>query len=81
MLGSYGPHPQGEAYTKNFDPEEAPTGMLARSTYSVRSRLVDDDGEIYAGTYRYYCPSSLSLNADSRSMLDFDWAFKIAKDW
>lgn len=50
MLGSYGPHPQGEAYTKNFDPEESPSGMLARSgTYNVRSRVVDDDGEVYAG--------------------------------
>lgn len=50
MLGSYGPHPNGEAYTKNFDPEESPSGMLARSgTYSVRSRVVDDDGEVYAG--------------------------------
>ena len=50
MLGSYGPHPKGEAYIKNFDPEESPSGMLARSgTYHVRSRVIDDDGEVYAG--------------------------------
>lgn len=50
MLGSYGPHPKGEAYTKNFDPEESPSGMLARmSSYNVQSRVIDDDGEIYAG--------------------------------
>lgn len=50
MLGSYGPHPAGEAYTKNFDPEESPSGMLARSgSYNVRSRVIDDDGEVYAG--------------------------------
>jgi len=49
MLGSYGPHPQGEPYTKNFDTEESPSGMIARSgTYNVRSRVVDDDGEVYA---------------------------------
>ncbi|KAH9951855.1 rho GDP-dissociation inhibitor [Amylocystis lapponica] len=61
MLGSYGPHPKGEAYTKNFDPEESPSGMLARSgTYSVRSRVVDDDGEVYA---------------------DWDWSFKLSKEW
>ncbi|KAH9938529.1 immunoglobulin E-set [Fomitopsis serialis] len=61
MLGSYGPHPKGEAYTKNFDPEESPSGMLARSgTYNVRSRVVDDDGEVYA---------------------DWDWSFKLAKEW
>ena len=52
MLGSYGPHPKGEAYIKNFDPEESPSGMLARSgTYQVRSRVVDDDGEVFAGKY------------------------------
>lgn len=50
MLGSYGPSPKGEAYTKNFDPEESPSGMIARSgQYSVKSRVVDDDGEVYAG--------------------------------
>jgi hypothetical protein len=52
MLGSYGPHPQGEPYTKNFDVEESPSGIVARSgSYSVRSRVVDDDGEVYAGLY------------------------------
>ncbi|KAK7695526.1 hypothetical protein QCA50_000162 [Cerrena zonata] len=61
MLGSYGAHPKGEAYTKNFDPEESPSGMLARSgTYHVRSRVVDDDGKVYA---------------------DWDWSFKLGKDW
>jgi len=50
MLGSYAPHKDGEAYTKNFDTEESPSGMLVRTgTYHVRSRVVDDDGEIYAG--------------------------------
>lgn len=52
MLGSYGPQPN--PYTKDFDPEESPSGMLARSgSYSVRSRVVDDDGEVYAGKTRY----------------------------
>ncbi|KAJ2955574.1 hypothetical protein NUW54_g14727 [Trametes sanguinea] len=61
MLGSYGPHPKGEAYTKNFDTEESPSGMLARSgTYQVRSRVVDDDGEVFA---------------------DWEWSFKLGKDW
>ncbi|KAI0722829.1 rho GDP-dissociation inhibitor [Earliella scabrosa] len=61
MLGSYGPHPKGEAYIKNFDPEESPSGMLARSgTYHVRSRVIDDDGEVYA---------------------DWEWSFKIGKEW
>jgi Rho GDP-dissociation inhibitor len=52
MLGSYGPNPTGEPYVKNFEPEESPSGMIARSgTYNVRSRVVDDDGEVYAGMY------------------------------
>jgi len=49
MLGSYGPRP--EPYSKDFDPDESPSGMLARSgQYNVRSRVIDDDGEVYAGT-------------------------------
>ncbi|KAJ2916474.1 hypothetical protein MD484_g3892, partial [Candolleomyces efflorescens] len=49
MLGSYGPNPSGEPYIKNFEPEESPSGMIARSgTYNVKSRVIDDDGEIYA---------------------------------
>lgn len=48
MLGSYGP--KNEPQSKNFEPEESPSGMLARSgSYNVRSRVVDDDGEVYAG--------------------------------
>jgi hypothetical protein len=51
MLGSYGPSPAGEPYIKNFEAEESPSGMVARSgSYTVRSRVVDDDGEVYAGT-------------------------------
>jgi Rho GDP-dissociation inhibitor len=50
MLGSYRPNPTGDPYVKNFEAEESPSGMLARSgTYHVRSRVVDDDGEVYAG--------------------------------
>ncbi|KAJ3723137.1 immunoglobulin E-set [Lentinula raphanica] len=49
MLGSYGPSPTSEPYVKNFEPEESPSGMIARSgTYNVKSRVVDDDGEVYA---------------------------------
>jgi len=49
MLGSYGP--RSEPYSKDFDPDESPSGMLARSgQYNVKSRVIDDDGEVYAGT-------------------------------
>ena len=47
---SYGPSPTSEPYMKNFEPEESPSGILARSgTYNVKSRVIDDDGEVYAG--------------------------------
>jgi len=61
MLGSYAPDKEGKPYTKNFEEEKSPSGMLARSgSYNVRSRVVDDDGNIYA---------------------DFEWTFKLAKEW
>ncbi|KAJ7638675.1 immunoglobulin E-set [Roridomyces roridus] len=47
MLGSYPPNK--EPYTKNFDTDHSPKGMLARSgKYSVTSVVVDDDKEVYA---------------------------------
>jgi len=59
MIGSYGP--SADLLKKEFISEDAPTGMLARSgTFSVRSRVVDDDGHIHA---------------------DFEWYFKIGKEW
>ncbi|CAL8274881.1 unnamed protein product [Lota lota] len=46
MVGSYGPRPsQEQEYITALD--EAPSGMLARGTYSVRSTFVDDDNNIY----------------------------------
>jgi len=61
MLGSYAPSPDGIAYTKKFPDDESPSGLIARSgTYAVRSRVVDDDHQIY---------------------LDFEWSFKLSKEW
>ncbi|KAI0347348.1 E set domain-containing protein [Trametopsis cervina] len=61
MLGSYGPNKSGEPYKKDFETDQSPSGMLARSgTYNVRSRVFDDDGVIY---------------------IDFQWAFKLTKEW
>ncbi len=82
MLGSYGPHPKGEAYVKNFDPEESPSGMLARSgTYSVRSRVVDDDGEVYAGALLWFPRSSGPTALIFVRGADWEWSFKIGKEW
>jgi Rho GDP-dissociation inhibitor len=60
MLGSYGP--SSEPCVKDFDPEESPSGLLARSgTCGVRSRVIDDDGEVYAGLCFSPSPSSFSI--------------------
>jgi Rho GDP-dissociation inhibitor len=45
MVGSYGPSP--DLYTKKFALEEAPSGMLARGSYKVKSRFIDDDGQCH----------------------------------
>ncbi|KAI8828305.1 immunoglobulin E-set [Chytridium lagenaria] len=45
MLGSYGPSP--DSYEKKFALEESPSGMIARGHYSVKSRFVDDDGNVH----------------------------------
>lgn len=46
MIGSYGP--RAEPYEKTFASSEAPSGMMARGNYSVRSRVVDDDNNVFA---------------------------------
>ncbi|KAK9449288.1 immunoglobulin E-set [Limtongia smithiae] len=45
VCGSYSPSTLDKPYyEKTFIEEEAPTGMLARGTYQVTSKFVDDDG-------------------------------------
>lgn len=55
MLGSYAPSKNiNDPYVKNFDTEESPSGVLARTgTYNVRSRITDDDGKVYLGERIY----------------------------
>ena len=76
MLGSYGPHPKSEPYAKDFEPEESPSGMMARGKYAVRSRVVDDDGEVFAGMCL-----RVSNGQNLSTLLDWDWSFEIAKEW
>ncbi|CAN9505746.1 unnamed protein product [Ophioblennius macclurei] len=42
MVGSYGPRPSQE-YDFLTTTEEAPKGMLARGTYTIKSKFTDDD--------------------------------------
>ncbi|KAL1859453.1 rho GDP dissociation inhibitor [Diaporthe australafricana] len=44
MIGSYAPNTDKQRlYTKKFNEEEAPSGMLARGHYNAVSSFVDDD--------------------------------------
>lgn len=45
MLGSYGP--KSEDQTARTRVEEAPSGMLVRGHYTVKSKFVDDDNETH----------------------------------
>jgi len=41
MIGSYAPQP--EPHSKTFQTEQAPSGMMVRGHYSVKSKFIDDD--------------------------------------
>ncbi|KAG7505234.1 rho GDP-dissociation inhibitor 1 [Solea senegalensis] len=41
MVGSYGPRPEEYEYITTMD--EAPKGMMARGTYTIKSKFTDDD--------------------------------------
>jgi len=45
MIGSYAPSP--EPHEKKFQVEQAPSGMMARGKYEVKSRFLDDDQNVY----------------------------------
>ncbi|KAF4220215.1 rho GDP-dissociation inhibitor [Aspergillus novofumigatus IBT 16806] len=48
MLGSYAPSTTDKPiYEKKFNPEEAPSGMLARGHYNAVSKFVDDDNQTH----------------------------------
>jgi len=41
MVGSYGPKTELQSFTTK--PEQAPSGMMARGTYTIKSLFTDDD--------------------------------------
>lgn len=48
MIGSYGPSTKEKPfYEKTFEPETAPSGMMARGHYNAVSKFVDDDNETH----------------------------------
>jgi Rho GDP-dissociation inhibitor len=40
-------HKKGILHGNQFPLEEAPSGMLARGSYKVKSRFIDDDGQCH----------------------------------
>jgi hypothetical protein len=78
MLGSYGPSADGKPYERpSFHTEESPSGLLARSgSYNVRSKFVDDDGQVYAGASLGSC----GLMAFLLSQRFFFWGLSSAGD-
>ena len=48
MIGSYAPNTTKQPeYEKKFEPETAPSGMIARGHYTASSKFVDDDGQTH----------------------------------
>ena len=45
MVGSYGPKTEVQTYLTPVD--QAPSGMLSRGHYSVKSKFTDDDKNSY----------------------------------
>ena len=45
MVGSYGPKTEPHVFTTK--PDEAPSGMMGRGTYTIKSKFTDDDKNIY----------------------------------
>ena len=45
MVGSYGPKADPHSYVTPVD--EAPKGMLARGSYKVKSKFLDDDKNVH----------------------------------
>ncbi len=45
MVGSYGP--KTEAHEHKSAPDDAPSGVIARGLYTVKSKFTDDDKNIY----------------------------------
>jgi len=45
MVGSYGP--KSEPHVFSTKPDEAPSGMMGRGGYTVKSKFTDDDKNVY----------------------------------
>ena len=56
--------------------------MIARGEYSVRTRVIDDDGEVYAGEHiTSACDALGTTDTDVILFSDWEWSFKLSKEW
>ena len=61
-----------------FAADEAPSGMIARGTYSVRSKIVDDDATVHLDLEWSKSSPASRLRALT---LPCRIGFKISRDW
>ncbi len=77
MLGSYSADPNPRSTEVISD--DFPSGMVARGTYTVVSKVVDLDEKVWLGGSICYLPESPIRIMGDRP--DWKWQLKIAKDW
>ena len=80
MLGSFGP--KAESQTALTPWEEAPSGMLARGHYTVKSKFVDDDSTSHLDwewsvlNYASNTRSALTCAQVIRHQEELDWGLR-----
>ena len=84
MLGTFGP--QSEPYTYVMEEEITPSGILARGSYTSRTRVRKHSILISSLLFLFYntlirdCVSQL-VDDDGRVHLEINHTFDIRKDW
>jgi RHO protein GDP dissociation inhibitor len=76
MLGSYSADP--EPRNTEVISDDFPSGLVARSTYTVTSKVVDLDNSVWLGASIL---SFARITYRTVNGLDYKWQLKIAKDW
>lgn len=76
MMGSYGPTSLTAApYERKFPIEEAPSGLLARGTYNVESKFIDDDN-VSHGQFEVSLVLCNLLESDSQPVFEHSGLLK-----
>lgn len=78
MLGSYSADPNPRSSEVISD--DFPSGMVARGTYTVTSKVIDLDNHVWLGASIFSIVKITDQN-NKQWYLDWKWQLKIAKDW